>query len=86
MCARAEMSIKDRFKGTQLTGLRVLKLITMPGLVLKNEELGIPLSLVIVTSLSVKLTLECNPKCLSLIHLHVLFLKLKTSSLAWDRR
>lgn len=50
MCARAEMSIKDRSKGTQLTGLRVLKPIAVPGLVLKNEELEIPLSLVILNS------------------------------------
>lgn len=33
----------------------------------------------------VKLTLEYNPKCLSLAHLHAVFLKLKTSSLAWGR-
>lgn len=49
ICAGAEMSMKDRFKATQLTGLRALKLVTVPGLVLKNEELGIPLFLVILT-------------------------------------
>lgn len=50
MYARAEMSIKDRSKGTQLTGLRILKPVTVPGLVLRNEELGIPLSLAVLTS------------------------------------
>jgi len=33
MCARAEMSIKDRLKGTQFTGLGVLEPITVPGLI-----------------------------------------------------
>lgn len=47
---RAEMGIEDRCKGTQLTGLRILKPITVPGLALKNEELGIPLSLAVLTS------------------------------------